>query len=215
MQQGARWFSRQSKSDSFLQRRSMHLRQRPTTMRFIVLFMQTIALASGTVLRFYCNDPAAANYDEGLNSSTSAPKNMHAKQIHHKCVDVYAAPWTCEYPAYGCTDPAADNFVVTLNGTLISAPSMCQFGGCNDSDATNFNAQVSTHKLQKQFLWKEYQVESLHDSGQKVLVEVQVALAAARRCFELPGSARLSYHRNGRRQPSTTALAATHTWDAR
>ena len=47
------------------------------------------------------------------------------------------APYVCEYDYFGCTDPSADNFI---SWATISWPSMCQFGGCNDTDAKNYDS---------------------------------------------------------------------------
>ena len=55
-----------------------------------------------------------------------------------------AAPWKCTYPYYGCTDPAADNYA---DYVTILVPSMCQYGGCNDTDAKNYNSVVRFAEL--------------------------------------------------------------------
>lgn len=49
------------------------------------------------------------------------------------------APWTCIYAVYGCADPAADNYAsyVKLGGRFRSLSYMCEYGGCNDTDAIN------------------------------------------------------------------------------
>ena len=52
----------------------------------------------------------------------------------------YSAPWTCTYDVYGCSDINADNY---LSYVTQPTPGMCQYGGCNDTDATNFNNNVS------------------------------------------------------------------------
>ena len=41
---------------------------------------------------------------------------------------------------YGCSDINADNY---LSYVTQPTPGMCQYGGCNDTDATNFNNNVS------------------------------------------------------------------------
>ena len=43
------------------------------------------------------------------------------------------APWTCIYAVYGCVDPAADNYA----SYATSLSYMCEYGGCNDTDAIN------------------------------------------------------------------------------
>ena len=71
------------------------------------------------------------------------------------------APWSCKYFLYACNDPTADNYVsafATLAANLypvfgtgvIAAPmppatvraGMCQYGGCNDTAASNYNPRV-------------------------------------------------------------------------
>jgi hypothetical protein len=49
--------------------------------------------------------------------------------------DAYDAPWTCTHKVFGCTDPSMDNYVSFATDSLTS---MCQLGGCNDTDANNF-----------------------------------------------------------------------------
>ena len=46
-----------------------------------------------------------------------------------------AAPWTCTYAIYGCANPAADKYASYVTE---SKNSMCEYGGCNDTSATNF-----------------------------------------------------------------------------
>ena len=71
------------------------------------------------------------------------------------------APWSCKYFLYACNDPTADNYVsafATLAANLdpvfgtgvIAGPmppatvraGMCQYGGCNDTAASNYNPRV-------------------------------------------------------------------------
>ena len=58
-----------------------------------------------------------------------------------------ALPAHCTYNVYGCTDPAAANYqsvVPTAAGNQWAVNSdMCQYAGCNDTDAMNWNSQVS------------------------------------------------------------------------
>ena len=49
------------------------------------------------------------------------------------------APWLCQFAAYGCSDPAADNF---RSWHTVSWPSLCQYAGCNDTDASNYDSVV-------------------------------------------------------------------------
>ena len=69
---------------------------------------------------FYCSNPSADNYQAQLASSSAV-----------------AAPWTCTFSAHGCADPGADNYhsaIATGGGVAVA----CQYGGCNDTAATNF-----------------------------------------------------------------------------
>jgi hypothetical protein len=71
------------------------------------------------------------------------------------------APWSCKYFLYACNDPTADNYIsafATLAANLdpvfgtgvIAGPmppatvraGMCQYGGCNDTAASNYNPRV-------------------------------------------------------------------------
>ena len=53
----------------------------------------------------------------------------------------------CTYNVYGCTDSLAANYqsvVPTADGNQWAVNSeMCQYAGCNDTDARNFDSQVS------------------------------------------------------------------------
>ena len=70
-------------------------------------------------------------------------------------------PQSCKYAVRACNDPAADNFVSAWVQASITdwfptdgagnpgsistyspSASMCQYGGCNDTDATNYNSQA-------------------------------------------------------------------------
>ena len=48
------------------------------------------------------------------------------------------------YDVYGCSDTSADNY---LSYVTSARNGMCQFGGCNDTLATNFDSKVrhNTH----------------------------------------------------------------------
>ena len=54
--------------------------------------------------------------------------------------DAYDAAWTCTYKVFGCSDQAADNYLSYVTDPLSS---MCQYGGCNDTDANNFVASAT------------------------------------------------------------------------
>ena len=72
-----------------------------------------------------CMDPFALNVDSG-----AAPA---------------AAAWvTCKYGVYGCPEPAAENYRWALVSSPYFVPvaSMCQYRGCNDTEAHNFDAKV-------------------------------------------------------------------------
>ena len=58
-----------------------------------------------------------------------------------------ALPAYCTYNVYGCTDKLAANyqsFVPTATGNQWAVNSdMCQYAGCNDTEAMNWDSQVS------------------------------------------------------------------------
>ena len=45
----------------------------------------------------------------------------------------------CTYEIHGCTDSAADNYV---SYATVPYAGMCQYAGCNDTEAANFNPTV-------------------------------------------------------------------------
>ena len=51
-----------------------------------------------------------------------------------------SANWLCTYLTYGCVDPLASNYL-SYSG-VVSIDTMCQYGGCNDTDAKNFDSAV-------------------------------------------------------------------------
>ena len=53
-----------------------------------------------------------------------------------------SAPWICKYALTGCTNPLADNYASFAGVT--SSNGMCAFGGCNDTEAQNYNPTVCT-----------------------------------------------------------------------
>ena len=50
-----------------------------------------------------------------------------------------SAPWLCTYELNGCGQPDADNY---LSYVTVSVLSTCQYGGCNDAEAKNFDLKV-------------------------------------------------------------------------
>ena len=64
-------------------------------------------------------------------------------------------PQSCKYTLHACSDPTADNYVsawasysngLPSNNKAIStfefAPAYCQYGGCNDTQALNYDSTV-------------------------------------------------------------------------
>ena len=80
------------------------------------------------------------------------------------------APWSCQYFLYACNDPTADNYVSAFNtlaanlhpngNGVIASPmppatvraGMCQYGGCNDTAATNYNSRVRACAIRSRLL---------------------------------------------------------------
>ena len=54
------------------------------------------------------------------------------------------ASWSCTYPVYGCADIRATNYVAARAAVsgFVSVPAMCQFAGCDDAEAINFDTTV-------------------------------------------------------------------------
>ena len=50
----------------------------------------------------------------------------------------------CTYEIHGCTDSAADNYV---SYATVPYAGMCQYAGCNDTEAANFNPTVRPYTL--------------------------------------------------------------------
>ena len=60
---------------------------------------------------------------------------------------------TCRYHIFGCADSLADNYVsyqgrlayedISAESIFVHNQSMCQYRGCNDSAAVNFNTKVA------------------------------------------------------------------------
>ena len=88
----------------------------------------------------YCPDPLADNYDAASPSWSDSTSNAYKPYS-------VALPAHCTYNVYGCTDPAAANYqsvVPTAAGNQWAVNSdMCQYAGCNDTDAMNWNSQAT------------------------------------------------------------------------
>ena len=54
--------------------------------------------------------------------------------------ELIEAPWTCSYAYYGCSDPKADNYA---SDAIIPLRHICQYGGCNDTNAINFDVNAT------------------------------------------------------------------------
>merc|ERR1719238_1221953 len=77
---------------------------------------------------FLCMEPGATNKWTG---------EVHAWTV--------SAPWLCTFDIWGCDDPTADNYRSDFakesgayNTRFNPAPTMCQWGGCNDTTAMNY-----------------------------------------------------------------------------
>eukprot|EP00965_Chrysotila_dentata_P200707 6180132-Pleurochrysis_carterae.AAC.1 len=74
----------------------------------------------------YCSDPTASNYDSSLTANpTDTAVNGN---------------WSCVYDVYGCSHTNATNY---QSFVTISVSTMCQFAGCNDTEAINFDSKVA------------------------------------------------------------------------
>ena len=71
-------------------------------------------------LIYYCDDAAALNV---------VP---NASELN---ISYVPAPWLCVYTVVGCLDPTADNF---QSFATSHQASLCMFGGCNDTEASNW-----------------------------------------------------------------------------
>ena len=108
-----------------------------------------------TAPRAFCGcSPAPRRYSRKCPHPPPAPSFAGATN------NPVLAPWSCKYLLYACNDPTADNYVsafATLAANLdpagtgvIAAPmpnatvraGMCQYGGCNDTAASNYNPRV-------------------------------------------------------------------------
>merc|ERR1719506_1420666 len=105
----------------------------------------------------FCQDSTADNY--GMYAQKCVPKIVGKCNVKDAAnyqdltgeMDV-AAPWVCQYYFYGCADETADNYVsAAAKGYptkpafpyFKSVPSMCQYGGCNDTGASNFDTKAT------------------------------------------------------------------------
>ena len=101
-----------------------------------------------------CDDPTADNYDGGLPTSCvprpvivctdPAATNTYAGDA--PAATIVAAPWLCRYPVRGCSHPDAANYREDLvaSANFIHEPRMCQYGGCNDTDARNYDSRANS-----------------------------------------------------------------------
>ena len=76
------------------------------------------------------DDVGASNFD-ATKFGQAAPSN-----------DLVGAPWLCKYEIYGCSDPKADNYASWVTGSY-AKKYICQYGGCNDTLAENFNKNAT------------------------------------------------------------------------
>ena len=77
-----------------------------------------------SVSEYYCDDEAATNYKASPGGTS------------------VGGPWMCKYTTYGCPDKTADNYASYVSGEY-ALSYMCQFGGCNDTDASNFDSKAT------------------------------------------------------------------------
>ena len=89
-----------------------------------------------------CVDSLASNYAGMLLLPAARP---HRKLTAGWCAVAGAstpgisAPWLCTYEVNGCGQPDADNY---LSYVTVSVLSTCQYGGCIDAEAKNFDLKV-------------------------------------------------------------------------
>ena len=118
-----------------------------STQRVVGLIGLSIGLVSGT-----CTNSRAKNYNiqnrtaaEGIcffeYCNVAGATNYQSTGITSKHV---AAPWICTFSTPHCTDPAAANYRSSGTILLVDTPSLCQYAGCNDTYATNYDSRVRT-----------------------------------------------------------------------
>ena len=102
-----------------------------------------------------CSDPSADNYDQRSFSASNcvAPPKLVCTDpaasnnyvgADRTAATTVSAPWLCRYTHRVCQDPAAANYRATISADeYISTPSMCQFAGCNDTMAKNFDSRAT------------------------------------------------------------------------
>ena len=86
----------------------------------------------------------------------SAPSRAPSRVAAADNVLYTSAPWLCTYSLYGCQDPAATNYrdpAIYSNDGLIDAPGLCQYAGCNDTDASNYNSEVRANSPVAPHYW--------------------------------------------------------------
>ena len=107
------------------------------------------------------SSPAPRRCSHGNDPPSAPPPSFAA----NTAINPVLAPWSCKYFLYACNDPTADNYVsafatlaanLAAEGTgVIAAPmppatvraGMCQYGGCNDTAASNYNPRVRARLL--------------------------------------------------------------------
>ena len=99
----------------------------------------------------FCDDPTADNYDAGghheknpINSLRHLLSSLFSASVvvAESDLRLVAARWTCTFAVYGCTDSLADTYN-PLVATANSLRYLCQYGGCNDTEAINFNGTAT------------------------------------------------------------------------
>merc|ERR1719359_2078109 len=100
-------------------------------MRFATLVGLLATPAYAPKPTYFCDNPAANNY----------LKLVADRAVTEKALT--PAPWVCTYDIYGCTDKTADNYASWVTDPLFSLPYMCQFGGCNDTEAANYDTKAT------------------------------------------------------------------------
>ena len=92
-----------------------------------------------------CNDPSADNYDGIVGTPCVQPPRLRCltdgalnQYVGPLAGDIVSAPWLCQFAYYFCNDSSADNYrpdiAAATNIEMYSVLTMCQYGGCNDTD---------------------------------------------------------------------------------
>ena len=88
-----------------------------------------------------CDDSLASNYAGTLLLPAAQPHRKRSLLVIVPGASTpgISAPWLCTYEVNGCGQPDADNY---LSYVTVSVLSFCQYGGCNDAEAKNFDPKV-------------------------------------------------------------------------